>query len=54
MKLTKEIEERKKNEENMAQSLKDKYEECNRVNSRFIQLEIELQQSKNNEQELER
>lgn len=47
MRMKKEIEEKKKNEENLAQSLKEKYEEC-------IQLDNELEQSKNNEEVFEK
>ncbi|XP_057833904.1 uncharacterized protein LOC131044567 [Cryptomeria japonica] len=54
MRLTKEIEEMKKNEDNLSQSLKDRSDECCRLNCENDQLKLELQQSKNNEEELER
>lgn len=54
MGLTKEIEGRKKKEENINQSIKDRSNECCRLNYEIDQLKLELHQSKNNEEELER
>jgi Golgi nucleoside diphosphatase len=44
----------KKNEENLVQTIKEKLDECNRVNDEVNQLYFELEQSGNNEVELER
>lgn len=52
MKLTKEIEERKKIEENLVQSLKDKSEECYRLDCENGQLKLDLQESREREEEL--
>ncbi|XP_059071917.1 uncharacterized protein LOC131871232 [Cryptomeria japonica] len=54
MGLTKEIEGRKKKEENINQSIKDRSNECCGLNYEIDQLKLELHQSKNNEEELER
>ncbi|XP_059068609.1 uncharacterized protein LOC131859095 [Cryptomeria japonica] len=54
MGLAKEIEGRKKSEENRSRSLKDRSDECCRHNCENDQVKLELQQSKNNEEELER
>lgn len=54
MKLAKEIKARKKNEENLTQSLNDRSDECCRRNYEYDQLKLELLQYKNNEQGLER
>lgn len=54
MKLTKEIEDLKKSEERLTRSLKDRSDECCRLNHENNLLKLELMQSKNNEQELER
>lgn len=54
MRLTKEIKDRKNNEENLAQSLKERVDECFRLTYENDQLKLELTQSRNNGQELER
>lgn len=54
MRMSKDIEDRKKNKENLSYSLKERLEECNRLTHENDMLGLELVQSKNNEQELER
>lgn len=54
MRLTKEIEDQKNNEENLTQSLKARANECFRITYENDQLKLELTQSRNNGQELER
>lgn len=54
IRLIKEIEERKNNEEKLAQSLKDKYEECCRLENENGQLKLDLQDSRQHEEDLER
>lgn len=54
IKLEKEIEDKNKNEESLTRSLKDRSNECCRLNCENDQLRLELMQSKNYEQELER
>lgn len=54
MKLTKEIEDQKKNEEILTQSLKGRSDECCKLNHENDLLKLELIKSKNNEQDLER
>jgi predicted nuclease with TOPRIM domain len=53
MRLTKEIDENKKKEEYVIQTLKERSDECNRLDLENEQLNFELQQSHNNEEELE-
>lgn len=48
VKLSKEIEEKKKNEENLVQYIKEKLDECIRANDEVNQLKFELEQSDNN------
>lgn len=45
MRMCKEIKDRKKNEENLAQSLKDRSDECNRLTHENDMLKLELIQS---------
>lgn len=52
MRLTKEIEERKKNKEKIAQSLKDKSDECCRLENEIGQLKDELQDARDHEEDL--
>lgn len=54
MGLTNEIEGRKKNEENLNQSLKERSGECCRLDCEIGQLKLDLQESKHHEEELER
>lgn len=54
MRMSKEIEDQKKNEENLAKSRIDKYDECIRLAHENDILRTKLVQSQNNEQELER
>lgn len=52
MRLTKEIEERKKNKEKLSQSLKVKSEECCRLENENGQLMSDLQNDKEHEEDL--
>lgn len=54
MRLTKDIEARKKNEESLNQSMKERFDKCCRLNCENDQMNLELLQSNNNEQDLER
>lgn len=54
MRLSKDIEDRKKKEENLVVSLKNKFEECGRLTHENELLRSNLEQSRSNEQELER
>lgn len=54
MRLSKDIEDRKKKEDNIVLSLKNKFDECGRLNHENNRLRTDLAHSQNNEQELER
>lgn len=54
MKLAKEIEDKKRNEESLTQSLRERSNECRRLGHGYDQIRLELMQLRNNEQELER
>lgn len=54
MRMSKEIEDWKKNAKNLGKSLKDRSEECIRLAHENDMLRTELVQTQNNEQELER
>lgn len=54
MRISKEIEDQKKKEENLVVSLKKKFEECGRLVHENDMLKTNLVQSKSNEQELQR
>lgn len=54
MRLKKDIEERKKNEEKLSHSLKEKSEECCRLENENGQLKLNLQDSRQHEEDLER
>lgn len=52
--MTKEIEGRNKNEENLNRSMKENFVECRRLDCEISQLKLDLQESKHNEEELEK
>lgn len=54
MKLSKDIEDRKKKEDSLVLSLKNKFDECGRLTHENNLLRTDLAHSRNNEQELER
>lgn len=54
MRLSKDIEDRKKKEDNLVISPKNKFNECGRLTHENNLLRTDLVHSRNNEQELER
>lgn len=53
MKLTKEIDENNKNQEHLEKSLKDKSNECHKLNCQIGQMQLDIYESNHNEKEIE-